>query len=157
MCDCCQHSLLSVLSVFTCFFLSLNCLLSSNIIVILSIISSEHISFKKSFLQSSIQWHPSFIRQILQYYIFQVFKYEGLHFSPFLSTFILQYHCQVKSLSFYLSQPPFPHHSLPFFWTLHLKNGSYMAIKKVQTRQSNIVLKYDFISYPHVHVSQCTH
>lgn len=68
-------------------------------------------------------------------------------FSPFLYTFILQYHCQVKSLSFYLSQPPFLHHSLPFFWTLHLKNGSYMAIKKVQTRQSNIVLKYDFISY----------
>ena len=31
-------------------FLSLICLFSSNIIVILSIISSEHISFKKSFL-----------------------------------------------------------------------------------------------------------
>lgn len=32
------------------FFLSLICLLSSDIIVILSIISSEHTSFKKSFL-----------------------------------------------------------------------------------------------------------
>lgn len=156
MCDCCQHSLLSVLCVFTCFFLSLICLLSSNIIVILSIISSEHLSFKKSFLQSSTQWHPSlFARSTVLH--FSNFKYEGLHFSPFLSTFILQYHCQVKSLSFYLSQPPFLHHSLPFFWTLHLKNGSYMAIKKVQTRQSNIVLKYDFISYSHVHVSQCIH
>lgn len=32
-----------------------------------------------------------------------------------------------------------------FFWTLHLKSDSYMAIKKVQTRQSRNALKYDFI------------
>lgn len=40
-----------------------------------------------------------------------------------------------------------------FFWTLHLKSDSYMAIKKVQTRQSRNVLKYDFIEHGSISIS----
>lgn len=136
-------------------FLSLICLLSLNIILILSLISSEHISFKNLSFRAL---YSGILLLFTTSYNTTFFKFQICGSSFFsLSTFILQYHCQVKFLSFYLSQPPFFHHSLPFFWTLHLKNGSYMAIKKVQTRQSNIVLKYDFISCPHVHVSQHIH
>lgn len=67
------------------------------------------------------------------------------YFSHISSPFLLYYHCQVKYLLvFFVSLTFFSIVHFLFFWTLHLKSDSYMAIKKVQTRQSRNVLKYDF-------------
>lgn len=133
--------------VFSCFFLSLiMSMFIKNYNHSYSQFLSEHISLRSLCFRVLPYCICLLFTKFYSTTFFKISNMRAFIFSPFLSTFILQYHCQVKFLSFYLSQPPFLHHSLPFFWTLHLKNGSYMAIKKVQTRQSNIVLKYDFIS-----------
>lgn len=67
------------------------------------------------------------------------FFFKFLHHSFFITTAKLNIFILFVSLTFFSIV-----HVL-FFWTLHLKSDSYMAIKKVQTRQSRNVLKYDFI------------
>lgn len=67
--------------VFSCFFLSLiMSMFIKNYNHSYSQFLSEHISLRSLCFRVLPYCHLSFIHQILQYYIFQNFKYEGLHF-----------------------------------------------------------------------------